>query len=61
MTVMKSISTCAIMGLVHIADLFDKPPATKGIDAWKYFLDNQYQGYNHVLNIALSVYRSSAS
>ena len=33
----------------------------KGIDAWKSFSTNQFQGYNHVPNIALSVYRSSAS
>ncbi len=30
----------------------------KGIDAWKGYPANQYQGYNHVLNIPLSVYRS---
>jgi hypothetical protein len=35
-----------IMGQVQIADLSDKAPATKGIDALKY-----YQGYNHVSRI----------
>jgi hypothetical protein len=52
---MNSIPPGEIMGRVHNADRSDKAPATKGIDAWI------FQGYNHVPNIALSVYRSSAS
>ncbi len=58
---MNSIPPGEIMGRVHIADLSDKAPATKGIDAWKGYPANQFQGYNHVPRIALSVYRSSAS
>ena len=54
-TAMNSIPPGEIMGRVHIADQSDKAPATTGIEAWKYFRDNQYRGYNHVLNIALSV------
>ena len=46
---------------VHIADQSDKVPATKGIEAWKYFRDNQYRGYNHVPNIVLPVTGLSAS
>ncbi len=37
-----TIPPVEIMGLVHIADQSDKAPVTKGIDAWKYYLDNQY-------------------
>ena len=39
--------------LVHIADQSDKAPATKGIEAWKYYPYNHYQDYNHVPNIVL--------
>ena len=49
---MNSIPTGEIMCRVHIADQSDKAPATKGIEAWKYFRDNHYRGYNHVPNIA---------
>ena len=46
-TAMKSIPGTIppgeIMCRVHIADRTEKAPATKGIDAWKYF-----RGYNHV-------------
>ncbi len=52
---MNSIPPGEIMGQVHIADRSDKAPATKGIDVWI------LQGYNHVPNNELSVYRSSAS
>jgi hypothetical protein len=58
---MNSIPPGEILGLTHIADQFDKAPATKGIDAWKGYPAYNFQGYNHVANIALSVYRSSAS
>ena len=54
-TAMNSIPPGEIMCQVHIADQSDKAPATKGIEAWKYFRDNQYQGYNHVPNIVLPV------
>ena len=47
---MKCIPPGEIMGRVHIADLSDKAPATKGIEAWI------FQGDNHVPCIALSVY-----
>ncbi len=57
---MNSIPPGEIMGLVHIADRSEKAPATKGIDAWKGYPANKFQGYKHVPNIALSVYRSSA-
>jgi hypothetical protein len=60
-TAMMKIPPGEIMCLVHIADLFDKAPATKGIEAWKYCLYNPYWGYNHVPNIALSVDGLSAS
>ncbi len=60
-TAMNSIPSGEIMGLVHIADRSDKASATKGFDAWKGYPTNQYQGYNHAPNIALSVYRLSAS
>ncbi len=53
-TAMNSIPPGEIMDRLHMADRPDKAPATKGIDAWI------FQGYNHVPNIALSVYRSSA-
>ena len=33
----------------------------KGIEAWKYYRYNHYQGYNHVPNIVLSVNGLSAS
>ena len=58
---MKSIPPGEIMCRVHIADQSDKTQATKGIDAWKYFLDHQYLGYNHVPNIVLPVNGLSAS
>ena len=54
-TAMNSIPPGKIMCQVHIADQSDKAPATKGIEAWKYFRDNHYRGYNHVPNLALSV------
>ena len=41
-TAIKSIPPGEVMCLVHNADQSDKAPATKGIDAWKYFRDNQY-------------------
>ena len=43
------------------ADQSDKAPATKGIEAWKYYPYNHYQGYTHVPNIVLSVNGLSAS
>ena len=46
---------------IHIADQSDKAPATKGIEAWKYYRYNHYRGYNHVPNIVLSVNGLSAS
>jgi hypothetical protein len=49
------------MGLVLIADRSDNALATEGIDAWNGYQANQYQGYNHVPNIALSVHKSVAS
>ena len=58
---MNSIPPGEIMCRVHIADQSDKAPATKGIEAWKYFRDIQYRGYNHVPNIALPVTGLSAS
>jgi hypothetical protein len=58
---MNSIPPGEIIGRVHNSDRSDKVPATKGIDTWKDYPANQFQGYNHVPNIALSVYRSSAS
>ncbi len=60
-TAMNSMPPGEIMGRVHIADQSDKAPATKGVDAWKGYPANKFQGYNHVPNIALSVYRSFAS
>ncbi len=63
-TAMNIIPLGEIMGQVCIAHQSDKAPATKGIDAWKgypAYPANQFQGYNPVPNIALSVYRSSAS
>ena len=51
---MKSTPLGEIMCRVHIADQSDKAPATKGIDAWKYYRYNHYRGYNHAPNIALS-------
>jgi hypothetical protein len=41
-TAMNSIPPGEIMGRVHIADRSDKPPATKGIDAWKGYPANQF-------------------
>ena len=63
MTAMKSTPTGEIMCQVHIADgdQADKAPATKGIEAWKYYQYNHYRGYNHAPNIALSVNGLSAS
>ena len=58
---MKGTPLGEIMCRVHIANQSDKAPATKGIDAWKYYLDNQYQGYNHVPKIAFPVNGLSAS
>ncbi len=49
------------MGRVHIENPSDKAPATKGIYAWKGYPANKFQGHTLVPNIALSVYRSSAS
>ncbi len=60
-TDMNSLPPGEIMGQVHITDQSDKAPAMKGIDAWKGYPANQFQGYNHVPNFALSVYRLSAS
>jgi hypothetical protein len=48
---MKNTPPVEVMGRVHIAEGHDKAPATKGIYSWKYYLDNQYQGYNHIPNI----------
>ena len=50
-TAMKSIRPGEIMCRVHIADQSEKAPAAKGIEAWKYYRYNHYQGYNHVPNI----------
>ena len=61
MTALNSIPPGEIMGRVQIAGQSNKAPATTGIEAWKYFRDNQYQGYNHVPNIVLSVNGLSAS
>ena len=58
---MKIIPIGEIMGLAHIADLSDKAPATKGIEAWKYYRYNHYQGYNHAPDIVISVDGLSAS
>ena len=60
-TAMNSIPPGEIMCRVHIADQSDKAPATKGIEAWKYYRYNHYQGYTHVPNIVLSVNGLSAS
>jgi hypothetical protein len=60
-TGMKSTPLGEIMGRVHIADQSYKPPATKGIEAWKDHRDDKYQGYNPVPKIALSVNGLSAS
>ncbi len=49
-TAMNSIPPGEIMGRVHMADRSDKAPATKGIDTWKDYPANQFQGYNHVPN-----------
>jgi hypothetical protein len=51
-TAMNSIPPGEIMGRVHIADQSDKAPATKGVDAWKGYPANQFQGFNHVPNIS---------
>ncbi len=53
---MNSIAPGEIMGRVHIADRYDKAPATKRIDAWKGYPANKLQGYNHVPEIVLCVY-----
>ena len=58
---MNSIPPGEVMGQVHMADGSDKTQATKRIDAWKGYPVDKFQGYNHVPNIVLSVYRSSAS
>ena len=58
---MKGTSLGEIMRRVHIADQSDKAPATKGIEAWKYYRYNHYRGYNHAPDIALSVNGLSAS
>jgi hypothetical protein len=42
MTAMKRTPPGEIMGTIYFADQSDTAPATKGIDAWKYYLDNQY-------------------
>jgi hypothetical protein len=60
-TAMKSIRPGEIMCRVHIADQSEKAPAAKGIEAWKYYRYNHYQGYTHVPNIVLSVNGLSAS
>jgi hypothetical protein len=60
-TAMNSIPPGEIMCRVHIADQSDKAPATKGIEAWKYYPYHHYQGYNHVPNVVLSVNGLSAS
>ena len=49
--VMNSIPPGESMCRVHIADQSDKAPATKGIEAWKYYRYNHYRGYNHAPNI----------
>ena len=41
-TAMNSIPPGEIMCRVHIADQSDKAPATKGIEAWKYYQYNHY-------------------
>ena len=61
---MKGTPLGEIMCRVHIADQYDNAPATKGIEAWKYYPYNHYQaieGYTHVPNIVLSVNGLSAS
>ena len=58
---MKGTPLGEIMCRVHIADQSDKAPATKGIEAGKYYRYNHYQGYNHAPDIALSVNGLSAS
>jgi hypothetical protein len=60
-TAMNSIPPGEIMCREHIADQSDNAPATKGIEARKYFRDIQYRGNNHVPNIALPVTGLSAS
>jgi hypothetical protein len=55
---MTTIPPSEIMCRVHIADQSDKAPATKGIEAWKYYRYNPYRGYNHVPNIATLHYLS---
>ena len=60
-TAMNSIPPGVIMCRVHIADQSDKAPATKGIEAWKYYRYNHYQGYNHAPDIVISVNGLSAS
>ena len=60
-TAMKGTPLGEIICRVHIADQSDKAPATKGIEAGKYYRYNHYQGFNHAPNIALSVNGLSAS
>ena len=60
-TAMKGTRPGEIMRRVHIADQSDKAPATKGIEAWKYYRYNHYRGYNHAPYIVLSVNGLSAS
>ena len=62
-TAMMTIPPGESMGQVHIADQSDKAHEMKGTDhdAGKYYLCNHYRGYQHVLNIAQSVYGSPAS
>ena len=60
-TAMKSTPPGEIMCQVYIAAQSDKTPATKGMEAWKYYRYNHDRGYNHAPNIALSVHGLSAS
>ena len=57
----KSTPPVEVTCRLHIADRSDKAPATKGIEAWKYYQANHYQDFNHVPNMALSVNGLSAS
>ena len=41
-TAMKRTPLGGVMRRVHIADQSDKAPATKGIEAWKYYRYNHY-------------------
>ena len=60
-TAMKGTPLGGVMCRVHIADQSDKAPATKGIEAWKYYRYNHYRGYNHAPDIVISVNGLSAS